>query len=152
MTDPNTSPDKLSIIVCDGHFDKVHYALVMASAAAAVGRPVTLFFTMGACQVLGLEGADGKEAWRSLPVSAGVGEEGQSGGELDDSFSSQGVATFEELLEACVLLEAKFMVCEMGLQAVGMKGVALRNDIPLEPGGVVTFLNDASKDGALIFI
>jgi len=152
MTDSNASPDKLSIIVYDGHFDKVHYALVMASVAASIGRPVTLFFTMGACRVFGLEGDDGKAAWRSLPLSVGVGEEGQSGGELDDSFSSQGIATFEELLEACVLLEAKFMVCEMGLQAVGMKGVALRDDIPIEPGGAVTFLKDASKDGALIII
>ncbi|MDA0305639.1 MAG: DsrE/DsrF/DrsH-like family protein [Proteobacteria bacterium] len=152
MTDSNTSPDKLSIIVYDGHFDKVHYALVMASAAASIGRPVTFFFTMGACRVLAKAGDDGEAAWRSLPLSAGVGEAGQSGGELDDSFAGQGIATFEELLEACVLLEAKFMICEMGLQAVGMKGVALRDDIPLEPGGVVTFLKDASKDGALIFI
>ncbi len=45
-------PNKLSIIVYSGQFDKVHYALVMASAAAAVGRPVTMFFTMDACIAL----------------------------------------------------------------------------------------------------
>ena len=152
MTEPSTSPDKLSIVVYDGHFDKVHYALVMASASAAVGRPVTLFFTSAACRALRRADDDGEAAWRAMPLSAGVGEEGQRGGDLDDSFSSKGIATFEELLEACVLLEVKFMVCEMGLQAVGMDGVPLRDDIPLDPGGVVTFLKDASKDGAMIFI
>jgi hypothetical protein len=44
------------------------------------------------------------------------------------------------------------MVCEMGLRAVGLEGQPLRDDIPLEEGGVVTFLNDASNDGAMIFI
>ncbi len=152
MTDASNSPDKLSIIVFDGHFDKVHYALVMASAAAAVGRPVTLFFTMAACRVLGRADDDGQAAWRALPVSVGIGEEGQRGGDIDDGFSAKGIGTFEELLEACILLEVKFMVCEMGLQAMGMEDASLRDDIPLEPGGVVTFLKDASKDGALIFI
>ena len=44
------------------------------------------------------------------------------------------------------------MVCEMGLRAEGMEGELLRDDIPLQQGGVVTFLNDASKDGVLFFI
>ena len=39
-------PEKLSLVVFSGDFDKVHYALVMASAAAAIDTPVTLFFTM----------------------------------------------------------------------------------------------------------
>ena len=43
-------------------------------------------------------------------------------------------------------------VCEMGLRAVGLEDEPLRDDIPLEKGGVVTFLVDASKDGAMIFI
>ena len=43
---------RLSIVVHSGAFDRVHYALMMAAAAAAVDRPVTLFFTMGATQAL----------------------------------------------------------------------------------------------------
>ena len=38
---PLSATDKLSVIVFSGLFDKVHYALAMATAAAAVGRPVT---------------------------------------------------------------------------------------------------------------
>ena len=42
---------RLAIIVFSGDYDRVHYALAMASAAAAVSRPATLFFTMGALVV-----------------------------------------------------------------------------------------------------
>ena len=64
MANGDITPDKLSIIVYDGHFDKVHYALVLAAAASAVGRPVTLFFTMGACRALMKPANDGQPAWR----------------------------------------------------------------------------------------
>ncbi len=142
------APDKLSIVVFSGHYDKVHYALVMASAAAAVNRPVTLFFTMLACRALKAAGKDGIPAWRELPLS----EEEGTGGDKDDAYGAMKLATFEELLEACVQMGVTFMVCEMGLRAVGLEGKPLRDDIPLEEGGVVTFLEDASKDGAMIFI
>ncbi len=148
MSGEGTPPDKLSIVVFAGHYDKVHYALVMASAAAAVSRPVTLFFTMGACRALCRAGDDGRPTWRDLPLS----EEEGTGGDKDDAYAAMKVATFEELLQSCVQMGVKFMVCEMGLRAVGLEDEPLRDDIPLEKGGVVTFLVDASKDGAMIFI
>ena len=48
--------------------------------------------------------------------------------------------------------DAQKIVCELGLRAEGMEGEPLRDDIPLQQGGVVTFLNDASKDGVLLLI
>ena len=152
MANGDTTPDKLSIIVYDGHFDKVHYALVLAAAASAVGRPVTLFFTMGACRALMRPRDDGQPAWRDMPLSESMSEGGGLGGAKDDEFSAMGVATFEGLLSSCAQLGVKFMVCEMGLRAMNLEGEPLRDDIPLEEGGVVAFLNDASKDGAIIFI
>ena len=154
MAADSPPPDKLSIVVYAGFYDKVHYALVMASAAAAIGRPVALFFTMGACQALKSPGGDGEPAWRSMPMSegGGAGGTGGTGGDKDDAYAEMGVATFEELLDSCVQFGVTFMVCEMGLRAMGLEGEPLRDDVPLQKGGVVTFLNDASKDGAVIFI
>jgi len=80
------------------------------------------------------------------------GTKAETAGQLDEEFANRNVATFEELLEACVMLGVKFMVCEMGLIAVGMKDEPLRDDITIEEGGVTTFLDDASKDGTIIFI
>ncbi|MCP5366302.1 MAG: DsrE/DsrF/DrsH-like family protein [Hyphomicrobiales bacterium] len=140
-------PDKLSIVVFSGEFDKVHYALVLASGAAAIGRPVTLFFTMEACRAILRPGADGAAAWRARPTTTGG-----TGGAMDDGFAARRVATFEELLEACVAMGVAFMVCEMGLRAMDLPRDALRDDIPFQDGGVVTFLNDASRDGAMLFV
>lgn len=147
-----TRPDKLSIVVYSGEFDKVHYALVMATAAAAIGTPATLFFTMDACRALERPDEDGQPAWRAMPVSQGVNLGLAQGGMMDDDFRQKGIATFEELLSSCPALGVKIMVCEMGLRARGLTRESLRLDIPIEAGGVVTFLNDASKTGALAFI
>ena len=141
-------PDKLSIVVFSGDFDKVHYALVLASGAAAIGTAVTLFFTMEACRALQKPGSDGTPAWRAMPLGGG----GRTGGAMDDDFAAQGVATFEELLLACPEMGVRFMVCEMGLRAIGLERTALRDDIPIEEGGVVTFVTDASPDGSILFI
>jgi len=139
----NGAPDKLSIVVYDGHFDKVHYALVMASAAAAIGKPVTLFFTMEACRALTKD-----RGWTAMPLSDTEGD----GTARDAEYGGRKVATFEELLEACVTMKVRFLVCEMGLRARDLTRADLRDDIPIEEGGVVTFLTDASKDGAMVFI
>ena len=143
-----TSPDKLSIVVFSGDFDRVHYALVMAAAAVASNTPVTLFFTMWAGRALEKPLSDGSPAWTRLRVSEGD----QSAAQMDAGFKAKGVGTFEELLEACVALDVTFMVCEMGLKALGMDPDNLRPDVPVAKGGVVTFLADASKTGAMIFV
>lgn len=137
------SADKLSIVVFSGDFDRVHYALVMAAAAVATNTPVTLFFTMWAGRAL-----EKDQGWKRLKVSDGS----QSAEQMDAQFKAKGVGTFEELLEACVALGVKFMVCEMGLKALCMDPHALRPDVPVEAGGLVTFLADASKDGAMVFV
>ena len=146
-------PDRLSLIVYSGTFERVHYALVLAASAISVGIPTTLFFTMEACRALLAPGADGEPSWRRLPAGEGEdAERGHSGGIVDDRYASRGIATFDELLAACVQLGARFMVCEMGLRAKGLTRDRLRADVPIEEGGVVTFLNDASATGALLLL
>ena len=46
------SPQKLSIIIQSDDYDKVHSALVLASSALAIGKSVTLFFTMSGTRTL----------------------------------------------------------------------------------------------------
>ena len=145
---PTMSPDKLSIVVFSGHFDRVHYALIMAAAAAAIDKPVTLFFTMGACRALEKVGDGGEPPWRAMPLSEGTG----SGGELDDNFKSLGIGGYEELIDSCVELGVRFMVCETGLKAMGLERDDLVGDISIDEGGVVGFLTDASRHGAMIVI
>jgi peroxiredoxin family protein len=140
-------PDKLSLVVFSGTFEKVHYALATAAAALAINRQVTLFFTMEAVRALGALDEEGRPSWASLPAA-----DGADGATVDAAFGRKGVATFEELVAACASLGATFMVCEMGLRAMDVTAAELRNDIAIAEGGIVTFLNDASATGAMMFI
>ena len=125
------SPDKLSLIIQSGDYDRVHYALVMASAALAVGKPVTLFFTMAATRAL----------------TAGWADDAR-----ETAFAADGLATFEELLSACSELDATFMVCELGLRAEMLSREDLRGDIRITDGSAVSFLTDASDKGAMLYV
>ncbi|MGF1639513.1 MAG: hypothetical protein ACFCUO_01040 [Rhodospirillales bacterium] len=146
-------PDRLSLIVYSGTFERVHYALVLAAAAAAVGTPATLFFTMDGCRALLRAGEDGSPSWRRLPAGEGEdGERGHPGGVVDDRYRARGVAGFDELITACAELGVRFLVCEMGLRAKGLTGADLRADLPLEETGVVTLLADASANGAMLLV
>lgn len=147
-------PAKLSLVVYSGSFSRVHYALVMASAAAAVGTPATLFFTMEAARFLGKPHADGTPGWRDLPADPAAGDAAAvpSAGAVDDDYAKRGVAGFEELLLACTTFGVTFMVCEMGLKVTALEAAALRTDLDIAEGGVVSFLADASERGAMLFI
>lgn len=134
---------KLSVLVLSGRFERVHYALVMASAAVAIGIPTTLFFTNAALHALTSD-ADGP-GWRALAADGG-----RDGGAVDDARRARGVAGFEELLAACAELGVRLIACEMGLRAVGLAAADLRADVPIEVAGAVTFLADAAAAGAML--
>jgi len=139
--------DRLCLIALAGDYDRVHYALSMASCAAAVGRPVTLFFTMGALRALE-KGADGAPGWAGLAPAP----DGQPAAARDRAHETAGIATFEELLAACVELEVTFMVCEMGLKAEGLTRDALRDDVPVAEGGLVTLYAEAKDGGQIVVV
>ena len=137
----SAAPDKLSIVVFSGDFERVHYAFSMAAASTAVDRPATLFFTMEAIRALAKPTADGAPGWTAMPGAA-----------RDAEFAARGVATMETLIESCAALGVTFLVCEMGLRAAGLATADLRDDLDYAEGGIVTFLNDASASGASFFI
>lgn len=123
---PDASP--LPIIVHAPGFERVHYALVLASGAAAMGRKPILFFTGPALLAL--------VDWQRL-----------DGADQDRRFRAQGVAGFEELLAACASLGVRIIACEMALKARGLAPAELRSDIVIETAGVVTLLGAAGAVG-----
>jgi peroxiredoxin family protein len=141
-------PDKLSLVIFSGAFDRVHYALVMAAAAIATGTPATVFFTMAACRALARPGPTGTPGWHTMPAGDRPGDAAA----MDRDLGERGIAQFEELLSACAELGVRIMVCEMGLRAIGMTREDLRDDITVEETGAVTFLGDASATGTVLFI
>ena len=128
--------EPLGIVVFDGRFDRVHYALVMASAAAAIDRPATLFFTGGAVRALRPGG------WRDL--------DGDPDGEAA-RLAERGVATFAGLLDACRDLGVRFIACELGLRTDGLTADALDPRLGVEIAGMVTLL-DRCRRGQIVFV
>jgi peroxiredoxin family protein len=137
----------LSLLVFSGDFARVHYALVLASSAAAIGRPATLFFAGGAVEALRKPDADGMLGWRRMTAANGT-----SAGVLDDGYARAGVATFETLLGACTALGVRFLVCEMALRLARLDPVDLRADVALEVTGAVSLLAATPAGAALVMV
>lgn len=125
------SPDKLSIVLQSGAFDRIHYALVLASAALATGKPVTMLFTMEATRAL-------------VPGWADAAKEAE--------LADKGLATFAELMAVCCEMGMRVMICEMGLRATGLARGDLDPAIEIAEGSAVSFLADASGTGALLYV
>lgn len=114
----------VSLIVRSGDYESAHYALALASAAVAVNKPAILFFTMGGIRSL-------------VGPPPGLTDWGR-----DALNRERGVGDFETLLQACVELGARFIVCEMGLRSLGMTRAELRSDVPFTVAGIVTLLEE----------
>lgn len=138
----------LALVLHDGAFERVHYALVMASAACALGRPVMLFVTGRALHAFRRPKPGGVPSWVGL--TSRDGSETAVG--IDDGHGRRGLGRFEELLAATAELEARFIACEMGLRGEDLAISDLRPDIPFEVAGIVTLYNWAGPAGQIIFI
>jgi len=124
----------VSIIVRSGKYEDVHFALAVAAAAVAVNRPAVLFFTMAGIRAL------------SGPPPA-----------LDDWArdavnKQRGVGDFETLLQACIELGVRFIVCEMGLRSLAIDRTTLRADVPFTIAGIVTLLEETKPGMHLLEI
>ncbi len=133
----------LALVIHDASFSRVHYALAMASAAAALERRATLFFTMGACRALVADDGSGGPGWHGLDGDAAAS---------DRALALAGVGDFETLLTACAELGVRIMVCEAGLKAEGLTRAELRGDIAIEEGGLATLYLEAGDAARIVFI
>jgi peroxiredoxin family protein len=143
-------PRGLGLVVFSGDYGRVHYALVMASAALAIGRPVVLFFTMEACRALaatGRKAGPDSPGWHDLGPDA----QGQGATRQDQDFARAGIARFEELLAACRDLGAEFMACETGLKACGLSASAIRPELRVTVAGIVSFYQ-AARNADILFV
>ncbi len=109
----------LGILLLSGGHERAHYALVLATGAAAVGRDVVLFATNAGCRLF--------DAARPLEADP-----------REALLAARGVAGIATLLEAAGELGVRRIACEAGLRAEGMEHGALLPGV--EVAGVVTFL------------
>ncbi len=104
----------------------------MAAAALAVNKKAVLFLTMGGIRAL--QGSPPPlRDWAR-----------------DAANRARGVGDFETLLQACVELGARLIVCEMGLRSLDIDRASLRADIPFMVAGLVTLLEETKPGMHLV--
>lgn len=104
-----------------GSHDRAHYAFVVASGAAALGRTVVLFATNRGCLALCRD-------WSGLSDAA-----------RDTAIQARGVAGLDTLREACLEMDVRMIACEAGLLAEGLDAQRLLPAV--EVAGIATFLS-----------
>ena len=119
----------LGILLISGTHERAHYALVLATGAAATGREAVLFATNEGCLAMLAD-------WSKLDDPG-----------RDAAIRARGVAGLGELREAASELGIRMMVCEAGLSMAGLDGEELANGVEIT--GVVTFL-EAVKTGQIV--
>jgi uncharacterized protein len=112
--------ETLGVLLLSGAHDRAHYAFVVATGAAALGRRVVLFATNRGCHALMTD-------WSGLEDAA-----------RDDRIRARGVAGLAELREAATELGIDLIACEAGLIAEGLETAALLPGVRV--AGVATFL------------
>jgi peroxiredoxin family protein len=108
-------------MLLSGAHDRAHYAFVLASGAAALGRSVVVFATNAGCHALFVD-------WSGLQDAA-----------RDAAVRAAGVAGLEELRDATRELGARLIACEAGLRAERLDAAGLMPGV--EVAGVATFLS-----------
>ena len=121
-------PEALGILLLSGDYDRAHYAFMLATAAAAIGRPVTLFATNAGCHALARD-------WSPL-----------AGARQDAKNQAAGVAGLDDLRAAAIDLAITLMACDSGLRIAGLPANALLPTVQVV--GIPTFL--AASKGQLV--
>ena len=120
-TDRPVPSDALGVMLLSGSHDRAHYAFVVASGAAALGRAVVFFATNRGCLALCRD-------W------SGLSDAGR-----DAVIEDRGVAGLDTLRNACLEMEVRMIACEAGLRAEALDASLL---LPQDQvAGIATFLS-----------
>jgi peroxiredoxin family protein len=121
----------IGILLLSGTHDRAHYAFVVASGSAALGRNVVVFATNRGCLALCRD-------WSGLDDSG-----------RDARIQARGVAGLDTLRDACIDMQVRLIACEAGLRAEAIDPSGLLPGV--EVAGIATFL-EAAGGGQIITI
>ncbi len=130
----------MTLVLMSGEADRIHMALMMGATAAAVGRPVTFFFSKNAIRFLQVDG------WAKLASVSG-----QTGPEMDEALMAKGIADSTVLLDGLGALDARFIVCETALREHDIDTAVLVSRPAVEISGLVDILEKGAGGDWLTF-
>ncbi len=153
---------KAAIIASKGTLDWAYPPFILATAAAASGMEVSMFFTFYG---LNLIRKDAAERLRVSPVgnpgmpmplplpdllTALPGMQTLATGMMKSMFRRKNVATIGELIDTARELDVRLIACRMTMDVFGYEEEDFIDGV--EFGGAVAFLSDARKSHVTLFI
>ncbi len=155
--------DGKTIIVFSGDLDKVLASFIIANGAAAMGRPVTMFFTFWGLNVL-RKGNRQKvqksfiEAMFGGMMPRGVGKlklskmnmGGMGTAMMKMVMRQKNVDSLEELIKKAMRSGIKLVACTMSMDVMGIRQEELIDGVEL--AGVGAYLGDAEESNVNLFI
>lgn len=157
-----TTSEGTTIVVFDGNFDKAIASLIIAQGAAAMGQPVTMFFTFWGLSVIKKPGVKvhkrglAKAFDSVLPSSAGklplskMNFLGAGRSMIKNLMHSNNVDQLEVMLQKAQDAGVKMVACTMSMGLMGFEETEFIDGV--EFGGVATYLGDARQRSTNLFI
>jgi len=171
-SDPN-APKRLALIASKGTLDWAYPPFILASAGAAMGWEVGVFFTFYGLTLLKpqltasvsplgnpampMKMPFGPEGFQNINwpmpnlLMANVpGFEGLATNLMKQTFHNKGVATIEEMRQECLDMDVRLIGCQMTMSVFGF---AREDFIPqAEIGGAAMFLEYAADAEVQLFV
>lgn len=158
----NTEQGK-TIIVFSGDLDKVLASFIIANGAAAMGRPVTMFFTFWGLTVLrkaekqpvkktfmeAMFGGMLPRGSRKLKLSK-MNMAGMGTAMMKKIMNDKHVDSLETLIQKAMQAGVRVVACTMSMDVMGIKEEELIEGVEL--GGVGAYLGDAEESNVNLFI
>jgi NADPH-dependent 2,4-dienoyl-CoA reductase/sulfur reductase-like enzyme/peroxiredoxin family protein/TusA-related sulfurtransferase/rhodanese-related sulfurtransferase len=157
------TPQGKTIIVFSGDLDKVLASFIIANGAAAMGRPVTMFFTFWGLTVLrkaekqpvkktfmeSMFGAMLPRGSKKLRLSR-MNMGGMGTAMMKKIMNDKNVDSLETLIRSAIRQGVKIVACTMSMDVMGIKEEELIDGVEL--GGVGAYLGDAEESNVNLFI
>ena len=154
--------DRLAMVVFSGDLDKAIAAFIIATGAAAMGLEVSMFFTFWGLGIVKkqkkYEGKNLLEKGFTAMLPAGTGQLpmsqmnffGAGAKIIRKLMRDHAVTSMEEFVELARELGVRMVACDMSRELLGVRDDELMDG--LEFGGVASFMGDAARSKASLFI
>jgi peroxiredoxin family protein len=138
-------PEKITIIVHSGDFDKIYSAFIIGNGALAMGMEASMYFTFWGLSRLK------KGALDSGPLSKmhmlGLGK-----WMVKRRMKKANVVSLERMAQDYKELGGKIFACDMTMDIMGITKEQLRTDLIEEYCAVGTYINEARGSTVTLFI
>jgi peroxiredoxin family protein len=149
--------------VFSGDLDRVLASFIIANGAAAMGRPVTMFFTFWGLNVLrkpqkqnvkksmveAMFGGMMPRGVNKLKLSK-MNMGGMGTAMMKKVMRDKNVDSLEELIKKAMKSGVKIVACTMSMDVMGIRAEELIDGVEL--GGVAAYLGDAEEANVNLFI